>query len=184
MFTERWLSSKRAIQFEHDGRAGMRELVKGQSLPHIRKQFTREEVAPSIEVKPFVLRQHFLQQGNVEDARRVEQVDLTAIRVKGGRIVNEVSFASTSFLEGFLSVYGIELERAVKRYEEKLHLFETIDHERKQRTVFIGRLKQGELEQVSPSYANEQQAKIQLEAMKHQERERVPQQHLDVEREE
>lgn len=184
MFTERWLSSKRAVQFEHDGQAGVREPVKGQPIPHIRKQFTREEVAPSIEVKPFVLRQHFLQQGNVEDARRVEQVDLTAIHVKGGRIANEVSFAGTSFLEGFLSVYGIELERAVKRYEEKLHLFETIDRERKQRTVFIGRLKQGELEQLSPSYENEQQAKIQLEAMKQVEKERTLAPSLEVERDE
>lgn len=185
LFTEKWHSSRHAFQFQHNGRVGLSESVKGQSLSQIRQQLVKEDIAPSIEVKPLVLRQYFLQQGNIEDANRVEQVDLTSVRVKGGRIANEVTFAGTSFLEGFLSVYGIELERAVKRYEEKLNLFETIDRERKQRTFFIGRLKQGELEQVSPGYANEQQAKIQLEAMKHQfEKERVPQQQLGVEREE
>lgn len=184
MFTERWLSSKRAVQFEHDGQAGVSESIKGQPPPHIRKQFTREEVAPSIEVKPFVLRKHFLQQGNVADANRVDQVDVTAIRVKGGRIVNEVSFAGASFLEGFLSVYGIELERAVRRYEEKLQLFETLDLERKQRAVFVGRLKHGELEKLSPSFETEQQAKIQLEAIKQVEKERTLTPSLEVERDE
>ncbi|WDV09356.1 hypothetical protein [Lysinibacillus irui] len=166
LITERWLSSKRASEFVHDGQVGVSEPVKGQPLSQIRKQLAEEEVASSVEVKPLVLRQHFLQQGNVADAKLVEQVDVTAIRVKGGLIVNEVSFAGASFLEGFLSIYGIELERAVRRYEEKLQLFETLDYERKQRAIFIGRLKQGELEQLSPSFETEKQAKIQLEAMK------------------
>lgn len=185
LFTERWLSSERAVQFEHDGKAGTSGFVKGQSLSQIRQQLTRVEVQDGIEVKPFILRQYFLQQGNMEDAKRVEQVDLTTFRVKGGRLVTDAAFAGTSFLEGFFSVYGIELDRAVKRYEEKLQLFETIDRERQQSAVFIGRLKKGKLEQLSPSFQTEQQAKIQLEAMKnHVEKERAPQQQLNVEREE
>lgn len=184
MFTEKWHSSRHVFQFQHNGRVGLSESVKGQSLSQIRQQLVKEDIAHSIEVKPLVLRQYFLQQGNIEDANRVEQVDLTSIRVKGGRIVNEVSFAGASFLEGFLSVYGIELERAVRRYEEKLQLFETLDHERKQRAVFVGRLKHGELEQLSPSFETEQQAKIQLEAMKQVEKERALAPSLEVERDE
>lgn len=183
LFIERWLSSKRAVQFEHDGKVGASGSLKGQSLSKIRQQLIREEVQERIEVKPLVLRQYFLQQGNTEDAGRVDQVDLTTFRVKGGRVVTEAAFAGTSFLEGFLSVYGIELEFAVKRYEEKLQLFETMDHERQQRAVFIGRLKQGELEQLSPFFQTEQQANIQLEAMK-REKERATQPQLNVEREE
>lgn len=184
LITERWLSSKRATEFVHDGQVGVSEPVKGQPLSQIRKQLAEEEVVSSVEVKPLVLRQHFLHQGNVADAKRVEQVDVRKIRVNGGRIVNEVSFAGASFLEGFLSVYGIELERAVQRYEEKLQLFETLDHGRKQRAIFIGRLKHGELEQLSPSFETEKQAKIQLEAMKQVEKERVSQPSLEVERDE
>ena len=184
LITERWLNSKRATEFVHDGQVGVSEPVKGQPLSQIRKQLAEEEVSSSIEVKPLVLRQHFLQQGNITDANRVDQVDVTAIRVKGGRIVNEVAFAGASFLEGFLSVYGIELERAVRRYEEKLQLFETLDQERKQRAVFVGRLKHGELEQLSPSFETEQQAKIQLEAMKQVEKERALAPSLEVERDE
>ncbi|MBX8946836.1 hypothetical protein [Lysinibacillus sp. K60] len=183
LITERWLSSKRATEFVHDGQVGVSEPVKGQPLSKIRKQLA-EEVASSVEVKPLVLRQYFLQQGNVADANRVEQVDVTTIRVKGGLITNELSFIGASFLEGFLSVYGIELERAVRRYEEKLQLFETLDHERKQRAIFIGRLKHGELEQLSPSFETEQQAKIQLEAMKQVEKERALAPSLEVERDE
>lgn len=159
--------------------------MKGQSLSQIRNHLVLEEVQDSVEVKPLLLRQYFLQQGNIEDAKRVEEVNLSALRVQGERVMAEVSLAGTSFLEGFLSVYGIELERAVQRYEEKLQLFETLDRERQQRAVFIGRLKQGELEQLSPSFQTEQQAKVQLEATKqHFEEERAPQQQLNVEHEE
>ena len=97
LFTERWLSSKRAVQFEHDGKVGASGSLKGQSLSKIRQQLIREEVLDSIEVKPFVLRQYFLQQGNTEDAGRVDQVDVTTFRVKGGRFLHEISFVGTNF---------------------------------------------------------------------------------------
>ena len=60
----------------------------------------------------------FLQQSNVADTNCVEHVHLSTIRVQSGRVVNEIAFARASFIEGFLSVYGLELERAVKRYED------------------------------------------------------------------
>ncbi|WP_107838326.1 hypothetical protein [Metasolibacillus meyeri] len=184
MFTERWHGSRRASWFQHDGHVGLSGDVKGQRVRQIRQQLVQQEVASSVEVKPLLLRQHFLEHGNMEDANLVEKVDLTAIRVRGGRVVNEVSFAGTSFLEGFLSVYGIELERAVRRYEEKLQLFETLDHKRQQRVIFVGRLKQGELQQLSPSFETVEQANEQLEEMKKgREKERATEPNLQMEQE-
>ncbi len=184
VFTERWHGSRRASWFQHDGHVGLSGDVKGQRVRQIRQQLVQQEVASSVEVKPLLLRQHFLEHGNMEDANLVEKVDLTAIRVRGGRVVNEVSFAGTSFLEGFLSVYGIELERAVRRYEEKLQLFETLDHKRQQRVIFVGRLKQGELQQLSPSFETVEQANEQLEEMKKgREKERATEPNLQMEQE-
>lgn len=175
MVIERWLSSRWAVQFEHDGKMGTAGSVKGQSLPSIRKQLIEQEVAPFVEVKPFTLRQHFLQQGNVADATHVERVQLSAIRVRSGRVVDEIAFAGTSFIEGFLSVYGLELERAVKRYEDKLQLFEILEREQRKRSLFVGRLKHGQLEQLSPNFDTEQQAKKTLLELKQQrEKERAP----------
>lgn len=65
LITERWLNSKRATEFVHDGQVGVSEPVKGQPLSQIRQQLAEEEVSSSIEVKPLVLRQHFLQQSNL-----------------------------------------------------------------------------------------------------------------------
>ena len=134
---ERWLSSQWAVQFEHDGKMRTAGSVKGQSLPFIRKQLIEQEVAPFVKVEPFTLRQHFLQQGNVADANRVEHVHLSTVRVRIGRVVNEIAFAGASFIEGFLSVYVLELERAVKRYEDKLQLFEILEREQRKRSVTV-----------------------------------------------
>ncbi|MBE1557141.1 hypothetical protein [Sporosarcina limicola] len=87
----------------------------GQSIQVVRKEFIREEIHDRIEIKPLKLRQYFLQQGNIQDAENVNQIEPTAFRGKRGRMLAEVSFAGTSFLEGFLSVYGMEFDCAVER---------------------------------------------------------------------
>lgn len=180
LITERWINSEQDIQIEHDGKFGLYGPFKGLPLHAIRQQLIQQEVQEQVEVKPFVLRQYFQHQGNFEDAARVNQVDFSTFRIRGGRLVTEISFVGTSFLEGFLSVYGIEMERAVKKYEEKLHLFETIDHDKKQQALFVGRLKDGEVKQLSPTFQTEQQAQHYLA----QRQNRAPQPLLTVEREE
>lgn len=50
LITERWLSSKRATEFVHDGQVGVSEPVKGQPLSKIRKQLAEEEVNSSKEI--------------------------------------------------------------------------------------------------------------------------------------
>ena len=74
---ERWLSSNGPIQIEHDGRFVRGGENKGQPVSAVRQECIQEEVEAQIEVKPLKLRQHFLQQGNFQDAEKVEQVDGT-----------------------------------------------------------------------------------------------------------
>ena len=180
---ERWLSSNRPIQIEHDGRFVRGGENDGQPISAVRQELIQEEVEAQIEVKPLKLRQYFLQQGNFQDAEKVEQVDGTVFQGKRGRLLAEVSFAGTSFLEGFLSVYGMELDQAVKRYEEKLQLFEVEQREKKQKAIFIGRVRKGDLEQLSEGFPTVQEAKRKLSNMQ-QQKEKVPQQFVEMKREE
>lgn len=180
---ERWLSSNRPIQIEHDGRFVRGGDNNGQLVSAVRQERIQEEVEAQIEVKPLKLRQYFLQRGNFQDAEKVEQVDGTVFRGKRGRLIAEVSFAGTSFLEGFLSVYGMELDQAVKLYEEKLQLFEVEQRENRQRAIFIGRIRKGDLEQLSEGFSTLQEAKRKLSNMQ-QQKENISQQFAEMEREE
>lgn len=183
LMIERWLSSNRHIEIEHDGRFVLGGEKNGQPIEAVRQERIQEEVEAQIEVKPFKLRQHFLQRGNFQDAEKVEQVDGMVFQGKRGRLLAEVSFAGTSFLEGFLSVYGMELDQAVKRYEEKLQLFEVEQREKKQKAIFIGRIREGDLEQLSEGFSTVQEAKRKLSNMQ-QQKELAPQQSVEMEREE
>lgn len=180
---ERWLSSNRLIQIEHDGRFVRGVKNDGQPISAVRQERIHEEVEAQIEVKPLKLRQYFLQRGNFQDAGKVEQVDGTFFQGKRGRLLAEENFAGTSFLEGFLSVYGMELDQAVERYEEKLQLFEVEQREKKQKTIFIGRIREGDLERLSEGFPTVQEAKIKLSNMQ-QQKELAPQQSVEMEREE
>lgn len=180
---ERWLSSNLYIEIEHDGRFVLAGEKRGHPIEAVRQKRIQEEVEAQIEVKPFKLRQHFLQRGNFQDAEKVERVDGMVFQGKRGRLLAEVSFAGTSFLEGFLSVYGMELDQAVKRYEEKLQFFEVEQREKKQKAIFIGRIREGDLEQLSEGFSTVQEAKRKLSNMQ-QQKELAPQQSVEMEREE
>ncbi|MGG0645033.1 hypothetical protein ABE021_14005 [Sporosarcina gallistercoris] len=157
--------------------------IDGQPIPADRQERIQEEVETQLEVKPLILCQYFLQQGNFQDAEKVEQVDGTIFQGKRGRMLAEVSFAGTSFSEGFLSVYGMESDQAVKRYEEKLQLFEVEKREKEQKAIFIGRVKKGNLEQLSEGFPTVPEAKRKLSNMQ-QQKENVPQQFVEMKREE
>jgi len=180
---ERWLSNNRPIQIEHDGRFVRGGENNGKPIGAFRQECIQEEAEAQVEVKPLKLRQHFLQQGNLQNAEKVEQVDGKVFQGKPGRLLAEVSFAGTSFLEGFLSVYGMELDQAVKRYEEKLQLFEVEQREKQQKAIIIGRIRKGDLEQLSGGFPTVQQAKRKLSSMQ-QKKENVPQQFVEMKREE
>ncbi|MEZ7170529.1 hypothetical protein [Sporosarcina sp. OR05] len=70
---ERWLSSNRPIQIEHDEHFVRSRENNGQPISAVREERIQEEVEAQIEVKPLKL------------------------RGKSGRMLAEVSFAGTSF---------------------------------------------------------------------------------------
>lgn len=111
----------------------------------------------------------------------MEQVDGIVFQGKRGRMLAEVGFAGTSFLERFLSVYGMELDQAVKHYEEKLQLFEVEQREKKQKAIFVGRVRKGDLEQLSEGFPTVQEEKWKLASMQ-QQKENVPQQFVEMKR--
>lgn len=71
----------------------------------------------------------------------------------------------------------------MERYEEKLQLFEVVHQEEKQKAIFIGRVRKGDLEQLSEGFPTVQEAKRKLSNMQ-QQKEIVPQQIVEMKREE
>jgi len=91
---ERWLSSNRHIEIEHDGHFVLGGEKHGQPIEAVRQ---KTYSGRSRSTNPFKLRQHFLQRGNFQDAEKVEQVDGMIFQGTRGRLLAEVNFASTSF---------------------------------------------------------------------------------------
>lgn len=91
------------------------------AISEARKKMIKQHLNKSISIKSFELKQFFLKRGEVENSEKCHKLksDKPLKQIK-----NETEFFGLSFLEGFLEFYGIKLDLAVKRYEDKLHIIE------------------------------------------------------------
>lgn len=91
------------------------------AISEARKKMIKQHLNKSISIKDFELKQFFLKRGEVENSEKCHKLksDKPLKQIK-----NETEFFGLSFLEGFLEFYGIKLDLAVKRYEDKLHIIE------------------------------------------------------------
>lgn len=91
------------------------------AISEARKKMIKQHLNKSISIKGFELKQFFLKRGEVENSEKCHKLksDKPLKQIK-----NETEFFGLSFLEGFLEFYGIKLDLAVKRYEDKLHIIE------------------------------------------------------------
>lgn len=94
------------------------------AISEARKKMIKQHLNKSISIKGFELKQFFLKRGEVENSEKCHKLKSDKPKETLKQIKNETEFFGLSFLEGFLEFYGIKLDLAVKRYEDKLHIIE------------------------------------------------------------
>lgn len=182
MKIENWIKSENNVRILHDGKRAFfltheskkisniegKGLIEehGKDLKLLRKEAVQKEVENSISINPLKLKDHFYKKGDIENADLVGKTNLSSIKVKSGKVVNEARFIGQSFLEGFLTVYGIELDNAVKKYESKITIYEEQDLKKGERQVFIGKTVNGEMKKLSPNLNTTDNAEKRLQAFK------------------
>lgn len=83
--------------------------------------------------------------GMFSESKEARGIDISDIKVSERKVVGEVKFASNSLFEGFLSFYGVEMDRALDKYEKRLHLIEEGPQS------YIGKVsREGDVTKVSP----------------------------------
>ena len=118
----------------------------GQPVNEVRHKMLRDTVKRQVEVNTLKVKQHFDRKHDFENAEKVEKLKSNSPVKQVKQIKNEAMFFGQSFLEGFLGVYGLELDNAVERYENKLHVLETQDltQDNPEKKYYIGRIKNGQ----------------------------------------
>lgn len=94
------------------------------AISEARNKMIKQHLNKSISIKGFELKQFFLKRGEVENGEKCHKLKSDKPKETLKQIKNETEFFGLSFLEGFLEFYGIKLDLAVKRYEDKLHIIE------------------------------------------------------------
>lgn len=188
---ERWHINNKKIELLHDEnhafflkdktqKISLKELNESNSdkvpLATARRNAVKSAVEDEIKVNPQQLKQHFYKHEQFEDAQKVDSVDFSELKVKSGKFVNDVRFLGASFLEGFLGFYGLELDNAVDKYEMQLRAYEEENLNTNEKNVFLGRMKNGELNQLSPNLKTPENAEKRLQEFKEYMKQSQPEQ--------
>ena len=137
--------------FKKDGRA-IKKGDDGSDMPlkEMRKSVLNTMAEKDLKLSNYKFQKFLNDKGMFKESREAKKININDIKVKNKKIVNEVKFASGSFLEGFLSFYGIQLDKAIKKYENRLHIIEEDD------SAYIGKInREGGIKRVSPKMDKE-----------------------------
>lgn len=117
----------------------------------MRKRILHETAENNVDLSDYKFQKFLNDKGMFKESKEAEKISIHDIKVKNKKIVNEFKFASGSLLEGFLSFYGVQLDKSLDKYERRLHVIEEDD------VAFIGKVnKDGELKKVSPNMEKDQ----------------------------
>jgi len=121
------------------------------TIKGMRRSILHETAEKNIDLSDYKFQKFLNDKGMFKESKEAEKISVHDIKVKNKKVVNEVKFASGSLLEGFLSFYGIQLDKSLDKYERRLHVIEEND------AAFIGKVnKDGELKKVSPTMEKDQ----------------------------
>lgn len=112
---------------------------KGKPVNETRKTMIKESVNREVTVDPLKVSSYFNKKNDNENAEKAKELETNQPTTNYKKIKNEITFFGQSFLEGFLDVYGLEVDNAVKRYEDQLHTIETYDLDNREQNFYIGR---------------------------------------------
>lgn len=115
------------------------------SITDMRKNILETKADDDVELSNFKFQRFLNDKGLVKESREAKGFDISNIRLKGKQTTNELKLASGSMLEGFLSFYGIQLDKSLDKYEKRLHVIEENDK------AFVGKVdRKGFLQRLSP----------------------------------
>lgn len=112
--------------------------ARGKSVNQAREELITKSLTNELKFAPVRLKEYFAERNLSDEAKKVDKLTSTVPSQNFKKISNEVEFFGQSFLEGFLDFYGIELDNAVKDYEQRLHIIEQVDLNNHHKAYYLG----------------------------------------------
>ena len=112
--------------------------ARGKSVNQAREELITKSLTNKLKFAPVKLKEYFAERNQSDEAKKVDKLTSTVPSQNFKKISNEVEFFGQSFLEGFLDFYGIELDNAVKDYEQRLHIIEQVDLNNHHKAYYLG----------------------------------------------
>ena len=112
--------------------------ARGKSVNQAREELITKSLTNKLRFAPVRLKEYFAERNQSDEAKKVDKLTSTVPSQNFKKISNEVEFFGQSFLEGFLDFYGIELDNAVKDYEQRLHIIEQVDLNNHHKAYYLG----------------------------------------------
>lgn len=112
--------------------------ARGKSVNQAREELITKSLTNKLKFAPVRLKEYFSERNLSDEAKKVDKLTSTVPSQNFKKISNEVEFFGQSFLEGFLDFYGIELDNAVKDYEQRLHIIEQVDLNNHHKAYYLG----------------------------------------------
>lgn len=111
-------------------------------------------------------------------SEELHSFDFSNAKKRFAEFRNETVFAITSMFEGFLSIYGVEVDKALTSYENQLAVIEQTDFQG-ETSISVGRiLRNGKTKILNTGYQTREQAKQAIQKFRtaQQKKEEVPKQ--------
>lgn len=138
-------------------------LTDSKPLSFQRNKLFKSQIINSIKAKPFELKQHFLSKGDIKNSQKASNLNNDNAVANHKQIKAELSFYGGSFLEGFLEVFGVKIDKALEKYEKDLLIIEEEDFELGTKESFIVKSTKGVIEKITPSIENMKVARQELD---------------------
>ncbi|MEC0434420.1 hypothetical protein P8832_09630 [Bacillus subtilis] len=117
----------------------------GIPIKEMRKNIMESLAENDVAVSNLKFQRFLNDRGMFKESKDARKIDFGSIKIQNKKIVNEVSFIGRSLLEGFLSFYSVEMDKALDKYENKLHVIEG------EKDAYIAQIhRSGDVKRVSP----------------------------------
>lgn len=124
-----------------------------------------------------------LHKGKDEVLNHINQIDFSNANPRNHTFMNELSFAGESIAEGFLEVFNIQQNKAIRRYKKQLQVIER-ENDSGERSYFIGTFQHDKLKRLTPYRSNKEELTQQLKKQQEQQqKEQKQEQTLSLQKE-
>lgn len=134
----------------------------GRPIDEARQAMIKKTVKRQLKTPPLKLSGWFNRHQDSYNAKKVEQLVSEKPTHQYKQIKNEMTFFGESFLEGFLSFYGLEVDNALGRYERNLHVLETQELGQSEKEYYLATSQNGRVNLATEPLPNRQIAEEQL----------------------